>query len=239
MAVCNLASIALPKFVKDGAFDFMSLFEVAQTVTENLDTVIDVNYYPVEEARNSNLKHRPIGIGVQGLADVFAMLKMPFDSKEARQLNEEIFEAIYAGAVTRSCELAKRYGHYSSFEGSPMSKGQFQFDLWGEHPTRDRFDWEDLRSEVVKHGVRNSLLVAPMPTASTSQILGNNECFEPFTYNIYKRGVLSGEYTVINKHLVRDLINLGLWNNEMKQEIVRHKGSVQNIRFTAMDKRFI
>lgn len=229
VAVCNLASIALPKFVKDGVFDFMSLFEVTQTVTENLNNVIDVNYYPVEEARNSNLKHRPIGIGVQGLADVFAMLKMPFDSKEAKQLNEEIFEAIYAGAVTRSCELAKMFGHYSSFEGSPISKGKFQFDLWGEHPTTDRFDWEQLRSEVVKHGTRNSLLVAPMPTASTSQILGNNECFEPFTYNIYKRGVLSGEFTVINKHLVKDLIDLGLWNHAMKQEIVKHKGSVQNL----------
>ncbi len=201
---------------------------VTRIVTRNLNKVIDINYYPVPEARNSNMKHRPVGIGVQGLADAFIMMRFPFDSVEARKLNRDIFEAIYYGAVSESCELAQKDGAYSSFQGSPMSNGEFQFDLWGVKPS-DRFDWESLRKEIVTHGTRNSLLLAPMPTASTSQILGNNECFEPYTSNIYSRRTLSGEYVIVNKHLLNDLVRLGLWDEEMKEILIASNGSVQHI----------
>jgi ribonucleoside-diphosphate reductase alpha chain len=230
VAVCNLASIALPKFVRpNGTFDHQKLYEITQVVTRNLNKIIDINYYPVPQARVSNFRHRPIGIGVQGLADVFLMLRMPFDSPAARQLNEDIFETIYFGAMTASKDLAIEQGPYETFEGSPIAKGLFQFDLWDVKPISDRWDWEALRSEVQRHGVRNSLLIAPMPTASTSQILGNNECFEPYTSNIYTRRVLSGEFIVVNKHLLQDLIELGLWNEKMKNTLIANNGSVQNI----------
>jgi len=228
VAVCNLASIALPRFVQNGTFDFQKLFEITQVITRNLNKVIDRNYYPVPEARYSNMRHRPIGIGVQGLADVFMLLRLPFESDEARLLNRDIFETIYFGAVTASNELAKRDGAYETFAGSPISKGLFQFDLWKAEPT-DRWDWDTLRKEVMEHGVRNSLLLAPMPTASTSQILGNNECFEPYTTNIYNRRVLSGEFVVVNKHLMKDLVDLGIWNEHLKNKIVAANGSVQHI----------
>lgn len=228
VAVCNLASIALPKFVIDGKFDFNKLFEVTYQVTRNLNRIIDHNYYPVPEAKKSNLRHRPIGIGVQGLADAFIMLRYPFESEEARQLNKDIFEAIYYAALTASKDLAKEEGPYETYEGSPISQGLFQFDLWGVKPS-DRWEWETLREEIKQYGVRNSLLIAPMPTASTSQILGNNECFEPYTSNIYKRTTLSGEFIVINKHLLKDLVKLGLWNDTMKQRIINDNGSIQNI----------
>lgn len=229
VAVCNLASIALPKFVENGRFNHEKLFEITQVATRNLNKIIDVNYYPVDEARNSNMRHRPIGLGVQGLADVFITLRMPFDSDEARKLNEDIFETIYFGAMTASNELAKKEGTYSTYKGSPVSKGIFQFDMWGVTPRSGRWNWEDLKKEVKKYGVRNSLLVAPMPTASTSQILGNNECFEPYTSNIYTRRVLSGEFVVVNKHLLKDLIQLGLWNERMKNKLIEANGSVQQI----------
>ncbi len=229
VAVCNLASIALPKFVKDGQFDHQQLFEVTRVITRNLNKVIDVNYYPVKEAEYSNKRHRPIGIGVQGLADAFIMLKMPFDSAEAKELNKQIFETIYFASMTASKELAQTDGAYETFKGSPASKGIFQFDMWGVTPTSGRWDWNSLKREVKKHGLRNSLLVAPMPTASTSQILGNNECFEPYTSNIYLRRVLSGEFIVVNKHLLKDLIDLGLWNDHMKNQLIAANGSVQNI----------
>ncbi len=230
VAVCNLASIALPKFVTaEGTFDHQKLYEITKVVTRNLNKVIDINYYPVEEARTSNLRHRPIGIGVQGLADTFIMLRMPFDSPEARRLNEDIFETIYYGAMEASMELAKKDGPYETFKGSPVSKGIFQFDMWGVTPKSGRWNWEKLKQEVKKHGVRNSLLVAPMPTASTSQILGNNECFEPYTSNIYTRRTLSGEFIVVNKHLMKDLIELGLWNETMRQKLIATNGSVQPI----------
>ncbi len=229
VAVCNLASLSLPRFVKDGKFDHQKLFEVTQVVTRNLNKIIDVNYYPVPEAKNSNLRHRPIGIGVQGLADTFMLLRMPFESEEARGLNKDIFETIYFAAMTASKDLAKKLGPYETFKGSPVSKGIFQFDMWGVEPTSGRWDWSALKSEVRKHGVRNSLLLAPMPTASTSQILGNNECFEPYTSNIYTRRVLSGEFVVINKHLLRDLVEMGLWNNDLKNELIAANGSIQNI----------
>jgi ribonucleoside-diphosphate reductase alpha chain len=229
VAVCNLASVALPKFVIDGKFDHQKLFEVTKSITKNLNKIIDINYYPVPEARNSNMRHRPIGIGVQGLADAFIMLRMPFESDEAQGLNRDIFETIYFGAVTASMELAKEHGPYETFKGSPMSKGIFQFDMWDVTPQSNRWDWNALRKEVIKNGVRNSLLLAPMPTASTSQILGNNECFEPYTSNIYTRRVLSGEFVVVNKHLLKDLIRLGLWNERMKNKIITANGSVQNI----------
>lgn len=230
VAVCNLASIALPKFVTpEGTFDHQKLYEITKVVTRNLNKVIDINYYPVEEARRSNLRHRPIGIGVQGLADTFIMLRMPFDSPEARRLNEDIFETIYYGAMEASMELAKKDGPYETFKGSPVSKGIFQFDMWGVTPKSGRWNWEQLKQEVKKHGVRNSLLVAPMPTASTSQILGNNECFEPYTSNIYTRRTLSGEFIVVNKHLMKDLIELGLWNETMRQKLIATNGSVQPI----------
>ena len=229
VAVCNLASIALPKFVTDGKFDHQKLYDITYVATKNLNKVIDINYYPVPEARNSNMRHRPIGLGVQGLADTFIMLRMPFDSEEARGLNREIFETIYFAAMTASMEEAKADGAYETFKGSPVSKGIFQFDMWGVTPDSKRWDWDSLKKNVKKHGVRNSLLLAPMPTASTSQILGNNECFEPYTSNIYTRRVLSGEFIVVNKHLLKDLIKLGLWNDTMKNKLIEANGSVQDI----------
>ena len=230
VAVCNLASIALPKFVKeDGTYDFQKLYDVTYVATRNLNKVIDVNYYPVEEARNSNMRHRPIGLGVQGLADAFIKMRMPFESEEARKLNKDIFETIYFAAMTASKDEAVVDGPYETFKGSPVSKGIFQFDMWGVTPDSGLWDWAELKKEVKKHGVRNSLLVAPMPTASTSQILGNNECFEPYTSNIYTRRTLSGEFIIVNKHLMRDLIKLDLWNDTMKNKLIAAKGSVQAI----------
>ena len=259
--VCNLASICLPSYVDDGKFNFEKLHEVVKVAAKNLNKVIDVNFYPVEKARVGNLRHRPIGIGVQGLADVFMMLKYPFESKDAAELNKQIFETIYHAAVELSMELSKKrsknisdilnnnsdeditkyvnefekdviktkyVGAYSSFEGSPISQGLFQFDLWGEKPS-DRYDWDKLRNDIKEYGVRNSLLISPMPTASTSQIMGFNESFEPFTNNIFQRKTLSGEFIVINKYLIRDLINKGLWNKELKDTIILHEGSIQNI----------
>jgi ribonucleoside-diphosphate reductase alpha chain len=228
VAVCNLASIALPMFVKDGKFDHKKLYDVTYQVTRNLNRIIDLNYYPVEEARYSNMKNRPIGIGVQGLADAFFKMRMPFESADARQANKEIFETLYFAAISASADLAKEHGHYESYEGSPVSQGILQPDMWEVRMT-DRWDWTSLRGKIKTYGVRNSLLMAPMPTASTSQILGNNECIEPITSNIYTRRVLSGEFAVVNKHLVRDLITLGLWNEEMKDRIIAHNGSVQYI----------
>jgi ribonucleoside-diphosphate reductase alpha chain len=236
VAVCNLASIAIPMFIEENEqgekfFNHQKLFKVTKKITKNLDTVIDRNYYPVEEAKNSNFRHRPIGLGIQGLADAFIMLRMPFTSDAAKKLNEEIFETIYFAAVTSSMEIAKLKGAYSTYEGSPISKGEFQFNLWGlsDDDLSGRWDWKALRKKVLKNGVRNSLLVAPMPTASTSQILGNNEAFEPYTSNIYTRRVLSGEFIVVNKHLLEDLVELGLWNNAMKEDIMRANGSIQHI----------
>lgn len=230
VAVCNLASIALPKFVtEDGKFDHQKLYEITKVITRNLNKVIDVNYYPVEEARNSNMRHRPIGIGVQGLADAFILLRMPFDSEEARGLNKDIHETIYFAAMESSMELAKQHGSYESFKGSPVSKGIFQFDMWGVTPDSGRWNWEKLKQEVKQNGVRNSLLLAPMPTASTSQILGNNECFEPYTSNIYTRRTLSGEFIIANKHLMKDLISQGLWSENMRQKLISANGSVQAI----------
>ena len=231
VAVCNLASIALPMFIKDGAFDHDELFRVTKQVTKNLNRVIDRNYYPVPEAENSNMRHRPVGLGVQGLADTFIKLRLPFTSQEAKDLNQDIFETLYFAAVTASMEEAEKDEPYSSYKGSPISKGEFQHNLWGikDEDLSGRWDWAGLRKKVKKHGVRNSLLVAPMPTASTSQILGNNECFEPYTSNIYTRRVLSGEFIVVNKHLLEDLVELGLWTEDMKQELMRANGSVQHI----------
>ena len=231
VAVCNLASIALNKFVKDDmTYDHKKLYEITKVITKNLNKVIDVNYYPVEEARNSNMRHRPIGIGVQGLADTFILMRQAFDSPEAKKLNEDIFETIYFGAMEASMEIAKKEGTYKTYEGSPVSKGIFQFDMWGVAPSSKRWDWTKLKREVKKHGVRNSLLLAPMPTASTSQILGNNECFEPYTSNIYTRRVLSGEFIVVNKHLLKDLIKLNLWNESMKNRLMEANGSIQGIK---------
>lgn len=248
-AVCNLASIALPRFVRERGvegqrepkrlvgsldagnryFDFDRLAEVTRSVTRNLNKIIDVNFYPVETARRSNMRHRPIGLGVQGLADAFLLLGLPFDSAEAQQLNSHIFETIYYAALEQSCELAKVEGTYETYEGSPVSKGVLQPDMWQVKPDSGRWDWDALRARIASHGVRNSLLVAPMPTASTSQILGNNECFEPYTSNIYVRRVLSGEFTVVNQHLLHDLNSLGLWNPHMKNELVAANGSVQDL----------
>lgn len=229
VAVCNLASISLPKFVgEDRTFDFEKLYEISRVVTRNLNRIIDVNFYPIPEARNSNLRHRPIGIGVQGLADAFIKMRFPFESNEARKLNRDIFETIYFAALTESLELAKQYGPYETFKGSPASEGILQFDMWGVKPT-NRWDWDGLKKEIMTHGIRNSLLLAPMPTASTSQILGNNECFEPYTSNIYSRRTLSGEYIVVNKHLLDDLIGMGLWDESMKQMLMASNGSVQDI----------
>ncbi|MBX7124529.1 MAG: ribonucleoside-diphosphate reductase subunit alpha [Cyclobacteriaceae bacterium] len=229
VAVCNLASIALPKFVsEDGKFDHQRLYEITKVITRNLNKVIDINYYPVPEARNSNMRHRPIGIGVQGLADAFIMMRMPFESEEAKRLNAEIFETIYFGAMEASMELAKVSGAYETFKGSPVSKGIFQFDMWGVVPTT-RWDWDALKRDVKQFGVRNSLLLAPMPTASTSQILGNNECFEPYTSNLYTRRTLSGDFILVNKHLMKDLIQAGLWSENMRQKLIAGNGSVQHI----------
>ena len=231
VAVCNLASIALNKFVKhDMTYDHQKLYEITKVITRNLNKVIDVNYYPVEEARNSNMRHRPIGIGVQGLADTFILMRHAFDSPEAKQLNSEIFETIYFAAMESSMEIAQKEGPYKTYEGSPVSKSIFQFDMWGIVPSSKRWDWTKLKREVKKHGVRNSLLLAPMPTASTSQILGNNECFEPYTSNIYTRRVLSGEFIVVNKHLLKDLIKLKLWDENMKDRLMESNGSIQGIK---------
>lgn len=228
-AVCNLASIALPKFVRqDKTFDFDTLVEVSKVITRNLNKVIDVNFYPTEKTRVSNMKHRPIGIGVQGLADVFALMDLPFHSDRARHVNKDIFESIYYGAVTASIELSKKDGPYSSFASSPAAEGKLQFDLWNVKP-QSRYNWKQVKDSLTKHGMRNSLLVAPMPTASTSQILGNNECFEPFTSNIYKRRTLAGEFIVVNKHLLRDLLELGLWSKDLKDNIIANNGSIQQI----------
>ena len=230
IAVCNLASIALNMFVKeDSTYDFQKLYDITKVITKNLNKVIDVNYYPVEEAKNSNMRHRPIGIGVQGLADAFILMKYPFDSAEAKQLNKDIFETIYYAAMEASMELSKKEGPYETYKGSPVSKSIFQFDMWGVTPKSGRWDWTKLKQKVKKHGVRNSLLLAPMPTASTSQILGNNECFEPYTSNLYTRRVLSGEFIVVNKHLLNDLIELDLWSDKMKDKIMEQNGSIQNI----------
>lgn len=228
VAVCNLASLALPRFVSENKFDFDKLYEVTYQVTKNLNCIIDNNYYPVPEAETSNNRHRPIGIGVQGLADTFILLRLPFESEMAQVLNKNIFETIYFASMTASKDLAKENGAYQSFAGSPLSKGHFQFDLWNIEPS-DRHDWVSLKQEVTKYGTRNSLLIAPMPTASTSQILGNNECFEPYTSNIYTRRVLSGEFIIVNKHLLKDLIQLNLWNDTMKNKIIANNGSIQNI----------
>ncbi len=236
VAVCNLASINLSKFVINGKFDFEKLYEITRIVTKNLNRVIDINYYPIPEAKNSNMRHRPIGIGVQGLADALILMRYPFDSTEGKLLNRAIFETIYFAALTESCDLAKEEGHYQSFPGSPISKGIFQFDMWDEKPS-SRWDWESLRKEVMEFGTRNSLLLAPMPTASTSQILGNNECFEPYTSNIYTRRTISGEYIVVNKHLLRDLIEKGLWTEEVKEQMIAHNGSVQNIDIIPQDMK--
>lgn len=228
VAVCNLASIALPKFVQNGEFDHKQLFEITRVATRNLNKVIDVNYYPIPEAKNSNMRHRPIGLGVQGLADAFILMRYPFDSPEARKLNKEIFETIYFAALTESNAIAERDGTYQSYEGSPASQGILQYDMWGAEPS-DRWDWAALKAKIALHGLRNSLLVAPMPTASTSQILGNNECIEPYTSNIYTRRTLSGEYIVVNKHLLNDLIRLNLWDEEMKEALIASNGSVQHV----------
>jgi len=233
VAVCNLASIALPKFVNADStapeFDFQKLYEITKVVTRNLNRIIDINYYPVPEAENSNKRHRPIGIGIQGLADAFILMRYPFDSEEAQKLNRDIFETIYFASMETSMELAIEEGPYSSYEGSPVSQGIFQFDMWDVTPDSGLWNWDDLREKVIRNGVRNSLLLAPMPTASTSQILGNNECFEPYTSNIYSRRVLSGEFVVVNKHLLRDLVKIGLWNDTMKNKLIAANGSVQAI----------
>ncbi|WP_417195303.1 ribonucleoside-diphosphate reductase subunit alpha [Bizionia sp.] len=237
VAVCNLASIALPMFIKNGEFDHKELYKITKRVTKNLNRVIDRNYYPVKEAENSNFRHRPVGLGVQGLADTFIKLRMPFTSDAAKKLNQEIFETLYFAAVTASMEEATADGPYQTYEGSPISQGEFQHNLWGinDNELSGRWDWAKLRGEVKKHGVRNSLLVAPMPTASTSQILGNNECFEPYTSNIYTRRVLSGEFIIVNKHLLEDLVELGLWNEGLKQDIMRANGSIQGIESIPQD----
>ena len=230
VAVCNLASLALPSFVdyNKGEYDFEKLHEVTKVVVRNLNKIIDVNYYPVQEARNSNMRHRPIGVGVQGLADAFLALRMPFESPEARQLNIQIFETIYHAALEASMEIAKEQGPYSTYEGSPVSQGILQYDMWNVKPS-DLWNWDALKEQIKQHGVRNSLLLAPMPTASTSQILGNNECFEPYTSNIYQRRVLAGEFQVVNPWLLRDLVDLGLWSDSMKNRIIAEGGSIQNI----------
>jgi len=236
IAVCNLASIALPRFVTDGTFNHDKLYEVTKIITKNLNRIIDGNSYPVPEARTSNLRHRPIGLGVQGLADTFILLGLPFDCDKARKLNIEIFETLYFAAMTASMELAKVEGPYETFKGSPVSKGIFQYDMWDAVPS-SRWDFSKLKENVAKHGIRNSLLIALMPTASTSQILGNNECFEPYTQNIYTRRVLSGEFIVVNKYLLKDLVKLGLWNDQMKQRIFSTNGSIQHIEEIPLEIR--
>merc|ERR1712194_714262 len=231
VAVCNLASIALPTFVqsKEMTYDHKGLYEVTKVATKNLNKVIDRNYYPIPEARHSDMKHRPIGIGVQGLADAFLLLRYPFESEPAKKLNEDIFETIYFAACEASCELAERDGAYETYVGSPASQGKLQFDLWGVTPKSGRWDWSGLKEKIAKHGLRNSLLVAPMPTASTAQILGNNESFEPYTQNLYVRRVLSGEFVTANRHLLKDLIRRGLWTDDMRTQLIAHNGSVQAI----------
>jgi ribonucleoside-diphosphate reductase alpha subunit len=229
IAVCNLASIALPKYVtEEGTFDHDKLFEVTYQATLNLNRIIDENFYPVQDAKNSNMRHRPIGLGVQGLADAFILMGLPFESEGARALNREVFETMYYAAMTASKDLAKELGAYETYAGSPVSKGIFQFDMWDVTPTA-RWEWDVLKEEVKQYGVRNSLLLAPMPTASTAQILGNNECFEPYTSNIYTRRVLSGEFIVVNKHLLKDLVREGMWNKDIRQKIMTANGSIQNI----------
>lgn len=229
VAVCNLASIALPSFVQNKTFDFAKLKDVTKVVTRNLNRIIDINYYPVPQAKKSNMRHRPIGVGVQGLADAFILMRMPFDSPEARLLNQQIFETIYYSALEASCDLAEKEGAYETYPGSPVSQGLLQFDMWNVTPT-NLHDWAALKARIAQHGVRNSLLLAPMPTASTSQILGNNECFEPYTSNIYVRRVLSGEFQIVNPHLLKDLTDMGLWNENMKNRIIADNGSVQRIK---------
>jgi len=234
VAVCNLASIALSAYAKeDQPYDFEGLYKVTKVASLNLNKVIDRNYYPVKEARNSNMRHRPIGLGVQGLADAFMIMRLPFESEAAKQLNEDIFETIYFAACEASCELAKLQGPYETFAGSPASKGQLQFDLWGRKPKSGRWDWACLKAKIAQHGLRNSLLVAPMPTASTAQILGNNESFEPYTQNLYVRRVLSGEFVQVNRHLLRDLIAKDLWTEETRMQLIAHNGSVQNLDLPA------
>jgi len=231
VAVCNLASIALPMFVnkEEGQFDFKALYAVTKVVTRNLNKVIDKNYYPIDEARRSNMRHRPIGIGVQGLADVFMLMRLPFESEEAKSLNEDIFETLYFSACETSCELSANFGPYDTFVGSPASNGQLQFDLWGRKPKSGLWDWDGLKQKISEHGLRNSLLVAPMPTASTAQILGNNESFEPYTQNLYVRRVLSGEFVQVNRHLLNDLISRNLWKEDLRAKLIAHNGSVQNV----------
>ena len=230
VAVCNLASVALSAFATpDAPFDFQKLYETTKVVTRNLNKVIDRNYYPIEEARRSNMRHRPIGIGVQGLADAYLIMKLPFESEAARRLNEDIFETLYYAAVESSCELAERDGAYETFPGSPASKGILQFDMWGRTPKSGRWDWAAMKARIAQHGLRNSLLLAPMPTASTAQILGNNESFEPYTQNLYVRRVLSGEFVQVNRHLLKDLIARGLWSDDLRMQLVAHNGSVQHL----------
>merc|ERR1719460_129588 len=229
VAVCNLASIALPSFVRDDGYDFEALYRVTKVATRNLNKVIDRNHYPVPEAKNSNLRHRPIGLGVQGLADAFLKLRLPFEGEGARRLNTDIFETIYFAACEASCELAERDGPYESYAGSPASEGRLQFDLWGVEPQSERWEWAGLKARIARHGLRNSLLVAPMPTASTAQILGNNESFEPYTQNLYVRRVLSGEFVQVNRHLLMDLIERNLWSEDIRTKLIAYNGSVQNI----------
>merc|ERR1712190_675714 len=231
IAVCNLASIALSRYASaDGReYDFQGLYNVARVATRNLNKVIDRNYYPTEEARRSNFRHRPIGLGVQGLADAFMMMRLPFESDAAQKLNEDIFETMYFAACEASCELAARDGAYETYEGSPASRGQLQFDLWDTTPKSGRWDWIALKGKIAKHGLRNSLMVAPMPTASTAQIMGNNESFEPYTQNLYVRRTLSGEFVQVNRHLVRDLIERGLWTEDVRMQLIAHNGSVQHL----------
>jgi ribonucleoside-diphosphate reductase alpha subunit len=237
-AVCNLASISLSMMIKDGVFDFEKLCYVSEVATKNLNKIIDRNFYPIAEAKNSNMRHRPIGIGVQGLADAFQLLKLPFDSEPARQLNKDIFETIYYGACKASCELAEKDGPYESYEGSPASQGKLQFDLWDVTPST-RWDWAGLKAKVAQHGMRNSLLLAPMPTASTAQILGNNESTEPFTSNMYNRRVLAGEFTVVNKYLLRELTAMGIWTDAVRNRIIADNGSVQNVKEIPKEMREI
>merc|ERR1711935_465548 len=232
VAVCNLASVALSMYASStgGEYDFQGLYNVTRVATKNLNKVIDRNYYPVEETRRSNMRHRPIGLGVQGLADAFMMMRLPFESEAAQRLNEDIFETIYFAACEASCELAARDGAYETYAGSPASKGQLQFDLWGTTPKSGRWDWTALKAKIAKHGLRNSLLVAPMPTASTAQILGNNESFEPYTQNLYVRRTLSGEFVQVNKHLLRDLIERDLWTEDVRLQLIAHNGSIQHVK---------
>merc|ERR1719266_1367553 len=231
VAVCNLASIALPTFVHTtgNSYDFDGLYKVTKVATRNLNKVIDRNYYPIIEARNSNMRHRPIGLGVQGLVDAFLLMRLPFESEAAKRLNEDIFETIYFAACEASCELAAECRPYETYAGSPASKGQLQFDLWNRKPKSGRWDWTALKAKIAIHGLRNSLLVAPMPTASTAQILGNNESFEPYTQNLYVRRVLSGEFVQVNRHLLRDLVEKGFWTEETRMQLIAHNGSVQQL----------